>query len=190
MSEAAKAAHMRESPYEQALADISESKLHRYEKFYRPVENKFMGRVGQMDRESQYDLAGGMAEAGVEKQFDPALRTDQNNMIVAGAAPNSGAFIARQGLMRSTAGDAAAQSGVTAKLGQRSRYLAGMGTIVGMGNGQGGDAQASMSSLAAQSASQAKADVQNKWETDAATAGALGTAIGAGVSGAMRKWGN
>jgi hypothetical protein len=190
MSAAANKVRQSESPYERAMADISESTLHRYRKFYRPVENKFMGRVDQMDRPGQYALAGGLAEASLEKQFDPSLRSDQEKTIAAGLAPNSGAFIARQAALRGTAGDAMAQAGVSAKLGQRSRHLAGMGTVVGMGHGQGGEAQASLSSLAATSAARAKADVQNQWETDAATAGALGTAIGAGVSGAMRKWGN
>jgi hypothetical protein len=190
MSEAAKAAHQRESPFEKATADISESKLKVYMTDIRPVENQYMARVGEMNDPAQADLAAGMAESGVARKFDPVVRKEARDMALSGAAPNSGAFMARQTALRASGAEALSTAGIGARMGQKQRYMSGLQTIVGMGNNQASEAQATMADLAGQEAERASMDLRVRANDRAALGSAVGMAAGAGVRGALQAWGN
>jgi hypothetical protein len=185
MSEPAKAAHQRESPFEKATADISESKLKLYMTDIKPVENTFMGRVHQMAEPGQADLAAGLAEAGVGQKFDPAVRDATRDIIVKGVPVNSGALRMQEATMRARGASALATAGVGARMDQRGRYLSGLQTIVGMGNSQASEAQTTTADLAAKEADRASMDLQLKANDRAALGGAVGMAAGVGMRGAL-----
>jgi hypothetical protein len=180
----------KESPFEIALAEISSRKYDRYIKNNVPDEKKYMANVARMDTPGEYRKAAGLAVSSVRDQFDPMLRQQQRQSLAGGASPASGAYLMQQASLRGTGADAISQAGLGARMGQRERYLGNIQNIVGMGMNQSGQAQASMSGLAQTQAERAKANIQNKWENDAALAGAAGTAIGMGIRGAMGPYGS
>jgi hypothetical protein len=189
MSAASKASHLRESPYDEALAGISEGKWNRYQKAFVPVENRLIERVNQMGDPRQIELAGGLAASGVAQKFDPAIRSAERGMILNGVTPNSGSFIAKEAEARATGGSAIASAGIGGKMGQQTRHLQGLQNVMAIGNAQSVDAQGSMSELASRESSRANADLELDSTNKAAMGGAIGTAAGIGIRGALKYWG-
>ncbi|BBL74186.1 hypothetical protein [Methylomagnum ishizawai] len=176
----------RESPYQAAMADIAGDKLHLYGRDFKPLENQYIGRVEHMDSPSQIARAVGLAESGVVQALSPKVQAARRDMGVSGVGAGSGAAVMRSAALRSAGGDAVASAGVGAEMGQRTRYLAGLTNVVGLGNGQAGQADASMAALAGQEASRAQSRLEYDTANDLAVGQGVGTVGGLALASALR----
>ncbi|SMF94615.1 hypothetical protein SAMN02949497_1936 [Methylomagnum ishizawai] len=176
----------KESPYQAALADIAENKLHLYNRDFKPLENQYISRVDNLGSPFQTDRAGGLAESGVVRALSPKLQAARRDLGVSGVGAGSGAAVMRSAALRSAGGDAVASAGVGAEMGQRTRYLAGLINGVGLGNGQAGQADASMAALAGQEASRAQSQLEYDTANDLAVGRGVGTVGGLALASALK----
>lgn len=171
----------KESPYQAALADIAEDKLAMYGRDFKPLENQYIGRVQGMNSPTQINRAVGTAESGVVQALAPKVEA-VNRMGGSGG----GAGVMRSTALRTAGADAVASAGVGARMGQRSRYLSGLANVVGLGNGQAGQADATLGALAGQESERARSRLEYDTANDLAVGQGLGTVAGLSAAAALR----
>lgn len=187
MATPADPAHIKESPYEKALAQIAQDKYRRYRRALRPVENQFMKQVDALDKPEQYERVGGMATAGVMNEIDPSLQSAGRQIAMQGIAPNSGAYTARMGDLRSKAARTQAETNISAKTGLQDIRAQGLTNIIGIGSNKASDAQYGMSALAQNAAERARQKMALDVEERSGLYNAAGTVAGLGIGAALSK---
>lgn len=170
------------SPYETDVAYQAQKKYEFEKNTIRPLTGVLMRRVNQEKQPWREERAIGRGVSQANAAIAPQTQAMTRQMIVSGQAPNSGAFIAREGAIGSGTAVARAGAGIDAGMAQDNKYVQGLQKIVKIGNRQATQAQDAMTTAAKQH----NAQLGNAAGQDAAESAQqqqmIGTAVGAGIA--------
>lgn len=152
------------SPLEGELAEISREKWDRYKTAFRPVEEKFRGRVADFGSKSASDKAAGMSAVELSNQYGDHMRDAvTSERIKSGARPGSGRMIGMRSKMHRLGAGHKAAAMTDARSGQKDRYYGGMQNALNIGQGQSVTAQNSMEDLVGNAVTSQREDAIAKW---------------------------
>ena len=172
---------VREPRAQAALAEQAAINLKRYGDIFVPLENQFMETTLNTFSDQNYANAMGQAATRTAGLYERGLSDFQNAAFQRGLDPSSGAYQAESAALRAAQargmGTAMADAGMT----NTDQGLAGMTSIVRMGQGLSNDAMEGQLSLAQNQMDRAGQDAQNAFQRNSSISGAFGTAAGMGA---------
>lgn len=174
-----KAATVKETREERALAEVAQKKWTYYKDNYQPLENEYMRKVDAQDTDGARDFATGMAASATTAEFGGAAKEVASGMAEHGINPNSGkAKFTMSGLSDAQAG-ASSEAKAQALNSQDDAYVGGLSNVVAIGNNKSTTATAGLSELAQTASAKAANDAQNSFNNRAARLSAIGSVAGA-----------
>lgn len=168
---------VKETPEEQALAEIALERYNDYQQRFVPVENQTISEVmGNIEDPSNFGRD--MANIATQQQFSAAEQGLASGLTARGARPGSGAFTG--GLMDlNTARTASSAQGQAQATGlETSRNINNLQSLVGMGQGIATSGIQGMSTLADIANQQAIMDARAAYASRQAVGNAIGTGAG------------
>lgn len=177
-----------ETPQQRALARASMNRWNDYQQYYRPVENRFMEQVNDMNADGQYSQAANMASIPVEQQFSQAVTQNANQMIGAGINPNSGLFKAELDKLDRNKASVKADMMSQGQMAQQNRYIGGLQNVVAIGQGQATTAMDGMGSISSMSAQKASSEAGLRQQSINDNRGMIGAAAGMATSYGLRQF--
>ena len=184
-----KAGQVQTTPAQAALADHALSQLNDYRQRWLPVQMKLASTIEQEGKadSAERKLATGKGSTDVATEFGKAQGAVNKALANAGVAPGSPrATLATTGM----GADYAGSTGLSHLMGEQAiddAYTQGLGALMTEGRGQAAQVGQNMSTQAAASAAQARADAEASMTQREAEGGAIGTAAGFGLQQAMRS---
>lgn len=172
---------VKDTPEQKYLAQVAAEKWNFAQENLAPLENEYMQSVESMDSEANMSYIRGRTMQAQARGLTEAANAYGKGMAQAGINPNSGRF---QGEQVGLANEVAASGGETlgrAQFEQDNQKIMGMQNITAIGQGQSGQAQAGLSSLAQQSAADAIDDATNTFNRRSANLQLAGSLLGAGA---------
>jgi hypothetical protein len=176
--------NVEESPHTKELARIAKEKWGWYQQNFVPEENKYMGWVKSQNDPGKFDVSAAMGMNEARLQTAPLMDSTRTTMMSSGIDPSSGAFMSGMSDARRGAARSIGSAGMNAGIGMKDQYARGVENIVGMGQGQSGDATKSMADISKMSVQKAKDDAFSAWNDQQAGREIVGTAAGMGY----KKW--
>lgn len=174
-----------ETAEEKELASISLEKWNRYKDVFRPLEDQYMAKVGNMASDANYERIGGLTGNAIKVGAGGQTDTANQAMFQGGINPNSGKFMAANSALM-TKGSKVLSSAVNqANRGLGTEKIARMEGIVNIGQGQSSDAVKGFSDIAASSVDTAEQRAKGIYNDYQGTLESIGTAGGAGLRGYM-----
>lgn len=178
---------IKDTPEQKYLAQVAAEKWNLAQEKLAPLEDKYMASVEQMDSEQNMSYIRGRTMQAQTQALGDAQDGYAKGMAKAGIDPSSGRF---QGEMTGLALDVADSGGETlgrAQFEQDNQKILGLQNVVAIGQGQSGRAQAGLSGLAQESASDAISEATQKFNRRSANLQLIGTVAGAGTRYGMQN---
>lgn len=178
---------VKDTPEQRQLAQVAAEKWNFAQEKLAPLENAYMESVGDMTTDANMSyIAGGTLQS---QQQAVSEATEQAGMQLsqAGIDPSSGRA---QSVMSGITLGGASAGGETlgrAQFEQENQQVRGLQNIVAIGQGQAGQAQQGLSSIASQSAVDARQTAANRFNRRSANLQLLGQVAGAGASSYLNK---
>lgn len=174
---------------QKALAQIANERWQRYKTTYRPIEDKTLEDIQQINNAQHMQQATQAAQAATRSSFGQAIATDLGQRMASGVNPNSGAFNAA--IDTDNRRMAQAESDTVNKTQQSldDQKVAGLQTAINMGSGQATEALAGLSNVASASAQNAADKAINVHNDESANKYLASQAAGAGARVAINGWG-
>lgn len=186
-------ADVRETAAQKAAAEVARKQWDMYQKELKPFENLFMEKVDELNTGAEYERLSGEVGLGYAGAFGEAREQAGTELAAAGVDPTSGKY---QSAMDDLTGDqmvGQADAVARTQTSQQDKYVAGLKDIAAIGSGQKAEAvqgYQNLSDMAHRKAmSEAEAAHQRNLSDRAATAGAVGSLIGAGAGYGLNKVG-
>ena len=173
---------IQETEAQKAAASVAMEQWDLYKNELQQYEDIFMDKVDDLNNEREYDKLSGTAALGTAQAFGEARVGLAGSLAAGGVDPTSGKY---QEAMEGLATDQAlSQTDTTnrAQSSQQDKYVAGLKDVVSIGAGQKAESLAGMGDVASTSLRKATNDAQTSFQNRQATAGMVGTVLGAGAS--------
>lgn len=173
---------IKETEAQKAAANVATEQWDLYKNDLQHYEDLFIEKVGDLNSEREYDKLAGTASLGAVTTFGEARKGQADAMAAGGIDPTSGRY---QETMTGLETDQALSQTDTANRAQSSqqdRHVAGLKDVVSIGAGQKAESLASMGDVATTSLRKSVSDAQISFQNRQATAGMVGTVMGAGAS--------
>ncbi|MDT8895628.1 hypothetical protein RSO41_13300 [Halomonas sp. I1] len=170
-----------DTPEQRHLAKVAAEKWNYAQRELAPAENEYMQDVGEMTTPSRMGYIEGQASQGQMQATDQLMGDATGQLNQAGIDPSSGRA---QSVMTGLSLDAAQAGGSQMGRGQfeqQNQQVQGLQNIVAMGQGESGQAQAGLSTLATQAQADARAEAQQSFNRRSANLQLLGQVAGAGT---------
>lgn len=137
-----------ESPEARALAEIAAQRFNRYKEVFAPLEDQYISDVFEVRDQGNYEMAGGLAAAAFQPQFQRANDDLAGQMFEQGVDPSSGSFQGNSAALRRAAAVRQGLGVGGAKIENTDRFYRGLQGIIAMGQGQAGEAIDGMGRIA------------------------------------------
>ena len=173
---------IKETSAEKAAAGVAKEQWDLYKNELSKYEDIFMGKVDDLNNESEYGKVAADANLAYSSSFTKVRGNTAAGLAASGVDPTSGKYkSAMDGL---TEDQSVAQIDTTnkAQTDQANKYVAGLSDVVSIGAGQKAEALSGYNSIANNSLREAVTDAQTSQSNSAAMSGAVGTAAGMGLS--------
>ncbi|MNQ22965.1 hypothetical protein D3C85_361220 [compost metagenome] len=173
---------IKETEAQKAAAGVAMEQWDLYKNDLQQYEDLFMEKVDDLNSEREYDKLAGTASLGATTTFGEARKGQADAMAAGGIDPTSGRY---QETMTGLETDQALSQMDTANRAQSSqqdRHVAGLKDVVSIGTGQKAESLAGMGDVATTSLRKSVSDAQISFQNRQATAGMVGTVMGAGAS--------
>lgn len=169
---------VKDTPEQKALAKVSASKYNYYEQELLPVRNSWIEDMRENNDESKFtqlsgDVAIGNSEIFAGQQSEAMEALNSNNIN-----PNSARYKATMGKVVDDQAKVGADVLNRAQSIQQDNYVAGLSSVVALGEGRSAEAIQGMSDLASSANEQARADTKSKLNNNM-----MLTEAGAGLAG-------
>jgi len=167
-----------ESPEARALAEVAAQRFNRYKEVFAPLEDQYIADVFDVRDPSNYEMAGGIASAAFQPEFQKANENLAGQMFQQGVDPNSGAFQQNSAALRRAAAVKQGLGVGAAKIDNTNRFYQGLQGIIQMGQGQASDAISGMGNIAETAEERARTKAAAAFETGAALRSGVAAGIG------------
>lgn len=173
---------IQETEAQKAAADVAMEQWKLYNSDLKQYEDIFMDKVDDLNNESEYDKLAGTAALGTAQSFGEARAGLADSMAAGGVDPTSGKYQAAMSNLETD--QALSQTDTTnrAQSSQQDKYVAGLKDVVSIGAGQKAESLAAMGDMATTSLRKSVNDAQISFQNRQATAGMVGTVLGAGTA--------
>lgn len=178
---------VKDTPEQRQLAQVAAEKWNYAQENLAPLENAYMESVGDMTIDANMSYIAGRTLQSQQQAVSEASQQAGMQLGQAGVDPSSGRA---QAAMSGIALGGASAGGETlgrAQFEQENQQVQGLQNIVAIGQGQSGQAQAGLSSIAAQSAVDARQSAANRFNRRSANLQLLGQVAGAGTANYLNQ---
>lgn len=178
---------VKDTPEQRQLAQVAAEKWNFAQEKLAPLENAYMGSVGDMTSDANMSYIAGRTLQSQQQAVSDASQQVGLQLSQAGIDPSSGRA---QSAMSGIALGGASAGGETLGRGQfeqENQQVRGLQNIVAIGQGQAGQAQQGLSSIASQSAVDARQTAANRFNRRSANLQLLGQAAGAGTANYLNQ---
>lgn len=179
---------IKETEAQRAAAAVALEQWEIYKNDLQQYEDLFMDKVDDLNRETEYDNIAGTSALGTAQGFGEARDELSNALAAQGADPTSGKYQAQMDELETEQALSQTDTSNRAQSSQQDRYVAGLKDAVSIGAGQKAEALAGMGDLANTSLRKAANDAQTSFQNKMATAGLVGTVVGAGTAYGLREF--
>ncbi|WP_433925037.1 hypothetical protein ACN06F_09040 [Vreelandella sp. 21] len=172
---------VKDTPEQRQLAQVAAEKWNFAQEKLAPLENAYMESVGDMTSDANMSYIAGRTLQSQQQAVSDASQQAGLQLSQAGIDPSSGRA---QSAMSGIALGGASAGGETlgrAQFEQENQQVRGLQNIVAIGQGKAGQAQQGLSSIASQSAVDARQTAANRFNRRSANLQLLGQAAGAGT---------
>lgn len=176
---------VKDTPEQRQLAQVAAEKWNFAQDKLAPLENAYMESVGDMTSPGKMSYIAGRTMQSQQQAVSEASGQAGLQLSQAGVDPSSGRA---QSAMSGIALGGASAGGETlgrAQFEQENQQVRGLQNIVAIGQGQAGQAQQGLSSIASQSAADARQSAANRFNRRSANLQLLGQVAGAGTASYM-----
>lgn len=163
-----------ETAAERALAEVSAAKFRSYQENFKPLEQRYMDRVDNMDGESYQRSVATMAGNNATQD----MRAAEQSMYQGGINPNSGGFAKKSAVLSDAIAKTKASAMSSGIQSAQNSYLQGLANVNAIGAGQEAVATNSTRQLADMSAAEARANGQNDFTRYQSNQEATGAVVG------------
>lgn len=178
---------VKDTPEQRQLAQVAAEKWNFAQEKLAPLENAYMESVGDMTSPGKMSYIAGRTMQGQQQAVSEASSQAGLQLSQAGVDPSSGRA---QSAMSGIALGGASAGGETlgrAQFEQENQQVRGLQNIVAIGQGQAGQAQQGLSSIASQSAVDARQTAANRFNRRSANLQLLGQVAGAGTANYLNQ---
>ena len=178
---------VKDTPEQRQLAQVAAEKWNFAQEKLAPLENAYMESVGDMTSDANMSYIAGRTLQSQQQAVSDASQQAGLQLSQAGIDPSSGRA---QSAMSGIALGGASAGGETlgrAQFEQENQQVRGLQNIVAIGQGQAGQAQQGLSSIASQSAVDARQTAANRFNRRSANLQLLGQVAGAGTAYGLDK---
>ena len=181
---------VKDTPEQRELAAVAAEKWNFAQEKLAPLENAYMESVGDMTSNANMSYIAGRTMQSQQQATGEANQQVGAQLGQAGINPASGRY---QSAMSGIALGGANAGGETlgrAQFEQESQQIQGLQNIVAIGQGESGQAQQGLSSIASQSAADARQSAANQFNRRSANLQLLGQVAGAGAAYGLNSSGS
>lgn len=178
---------VKDTPEQRQLAQVAAEKWNFAQEKLAPLENAYMESVGDMTSDANMSYIAGRTLQSQQQAVSEASNQAGLQLSQAGIDPSSGRA---QSTMSGIALGGASAGGETlgrAQFEQENQQVRGLQNIVAIGQGQAGQAQQGLSSIASQSAVDARQTAANRFNRRSANLQLLGQVAGAGTASYLNQ---
>lgn len=172
----------KDTPEQRKLAEVAAEKWNFAQENLAPLEDQYMDSVNQMTDADRMSYIRGRTMQSQQQAGSEVTEQAGQQLQQGGIDPSSGRY---QGTMSGLSLDTAEAGGETlgrAQFEQENQQVQGLQNIVAIGQGEAGQAQAGLSTVASQSAADARQSAAGKFNRRSANLQLLGQVAGAGAS--------
>lgn len=176
-----------ESPETRALAEVAAQRFNRYKEVFAPLEDQYIQDVFDVRDQGNYEMAGGLAAAQYQPEYQKASNNLNAQMFERGADVSSGAYQGNSAALRRAA---AVNQGIGvggAKIQNTDRFYQGLGGIIQMGQGQASEAIQGMGNIATTAEERARTRAASAFESGSALRSGIAAGLGYAASPVVDK---
>ncbi|WP_270828899.1 hypothetical protein [Aeromonas sp. QDB20] len=153
-----------------------------YKNDLQKYEDIFIEKVDDLNSEGEFDKLAGTASLGAAKTFGDARKGQADAMAASGIDPTSGRYQETMAGLETDQALSQTDTANRAQSSQQDRHVAGLKDVVSIGAGQKAESLAGMGDVATTSLRKSVNDAQISFQNRQATAGMVGTVLGAGTA--------
>jgi hypothetical protein len=161
-----------------ALAEVAAQRFNRYKEVFAPLEDQYIEDVFEVRDQGNYEMAGGLASAAFQPEFQKANENLAGQMFQQGVDPSSGAFQQNSAALRRAAAVRQGLGVGGAKIDNTNRFYQGLQGIIAMGQGQAGEAISGMGQIASNAEERARTRAATAFDTSSALRSGAAAGIG------------
>ncbi|MGE6283585.1 hypothetical protein ACLHZ9_00890 [Aeromonas media] len=173
---------IKETEAQKAAAGVAMEQWDLYKNDLQKYEDIFMEKVDDLNSEGEFDKLAGTASLGAAKTFGDARKGQADAMAASGIDPTSGRYQETMAGLETDQALSQTDTANRAQSSQQDRHVAGLKDVVSIGAGQKAESLAGMGDVATTSLRKSVNDAQISFQNRQATAGMVGTVLGAGAS--------
>ena len=173
---------IQETEAQKAAASVAMEQWGLYKNDLQKYEDIFMEKVDDLNSEGEFDKLAGTASLGAAKTFGDARKGQADAMAASGIDPTSGWYQETMAGLETDQALSQTDTANRAQSSQQDRHVAGLKDVVSIGAGQKAESLAGMGDVATTSLRKSVNDAQISFQNRQATAGMVGTVLGAGAS--------
>ena len=173
---------IQETEAQKAAASVAMEQWGLYKNDLQKYEDIFMEKVDDLNSEGEFDKLAGTALLGATTTFGEARKGQADAMAAGGIDPTSGRYQETMAGLETDQALSQTDTANRAQSSQQDRHVAGLKDVVSIGAGQKAESLAGMGDVATTSLRKSVSDAQISLQNRQATAGMVGTVMGAGAS--------
>ena len=173
---------IQETEAQKAAVSVAMEQWGLYKNDLQKYEDIFMEKVDDLNSEGEFDKLAGTASLGAAKTFGDARKGQADAMAASGIDPTSGRYQETMAGLETDQALSQTDTANRAQSSQQDRHVAGLKDVVSIGAGQKAESLAGMGDVATTSLRKSVNDAQISFQNRQATAGMVGTVLGAGAS--------
>lgn len=173
---------IQETEAQKAAASVAMEQWGLYKNDLQKYEDIFMEKVDDLNSEGEFDKLAGTASLGAAKTFGDARKGQADAMAASGIDPTSGRYQETMAGLETDQALSQTDTANRAQSSQQDRHVAGLKDVVSIGAGQKAESLAGMGDVATTSLRKSVNDAQISFQNRQATAGMVGTVLGAGTA--------
>lgn len=178
---------VKDTPEQKALAQVAAEKWNFAQEHLAPLEDEYMAHVEQMDSDSNMAYIRGRTLQAQTQGLAAANDQLESGLNKAGINPNSGRAKSEAHGLSLDVAEAGGETLGRAQFEQDSQKIRGMQNVIGIGQGQAGQAQAGLSRVAQESSNEAVSNATNAFNRRSANLQLVGGVAGAGARYGMEN---
>ena len=173
---------IQETEAQKAAASVAMEQWDLYKNDLQKYEDIFIEKVDDLNSEGEFDKLAGTASLGAAKTFGDARKGQADAMAASGIDPTSGRYQETMAGLETDQALSQTDTANRAQSSQQDRHVAGLKDVVSIGAGQKAESLAGMGDVATTSLRKSVNDAQISFQNRHATAGMVGTVLGAGTA--------
>ncbi len=173
---------IKETEAQKAAAGVAMEQWDLYKNDLQKYEDIFIEKVDDLNSEGEFDKLAGTASLGAAKTFGDARKGQADAMAASGIDPTSGRYQETMAGLETDQALSQTDTANRAQSSQQDRHVAGLKDVVSIGAGQKAESLAGMGDVATTSLRKSVNDAQISFQNRQATAGMVGTVLGAGTA--------